>query len=234
MNTVPTSLRFVRGSRTHQAGHVLVEVVIGMLITALLTVAAFTAHTSMKKKKETTDAATQLQAIDTSIRNFVLRENRLPCPSQAGDGVETMTERLMPDGTLLVQCTTMAAQVPFVTIGMDLPAQSTDRTLRYGVAGQLTLSTPSQPQKLLDHALMVTRLAPRTDVPYVAVRNSEKVFANCDEAVANPAYTLMWLPAAQAEAVPRYCFRQSADQSMGVLAIGGTEFVGWLLGNLRF
>lgn len=227
--------RPVSGSlKQHQMGFALPELAVALLASGLIAVAAYTAHTSMKEKKDVTDAATLLQTIDTSIRSFVLRESRLPCPSEEG-GVESKTEQVQPDGTVRIRCTTLSAGVPFVTLGIDVPGPSV-RTLRYGVSVGLIQSISGQPQKLLDDALALTRLSTGRYHPYVAQRNADKVFANCDEAAANPAYTLMWLPTAQAagpNAVPPLCFRQSADQSMGLLAIGGTEFLGWLMGNLR-
>ena len=79
MNSMPTSCRFVAATpKRHQSGFSLLEMGVALMAAGLVTVAAYTAHTSLKAKKDVTDAATLLQTIDTSIRSFVLREHRLP------------------------------------------------------------------------------------------------------------------------------------------------------------
>ncbi len=218
------------GGRRHphghrQAGGLLIEVSLVMLIVGILTVATFEVHSAMRKRQQTADARSLLHSIDAALRAFVIRERRLPCPATGGGAVEV--------GGGSGDCAARVGEIPFLTLGMEIPALGQDRVMRYGVAEGLSDTSGNE---LLVKAEAASRTIPNTSAPYVAGRDTHQLFGACNQAALNPAYALMWMPSpgvAGAQPVPGLCFRESADQSMGLLAVSGQEFFGWLLANLR-
>ena len=211
-----------------QAGGFLLELSLVLLIVGILTVSTFQVQSAMRKRQQTTDAKSLVSSIDAALRAFVIREHRLPCPAATGGLVEVGGGSATgPD------CASRVGEVPFATLNMEPPRLAQDRVLRYGVAPGLARSDGLG---LLNSAEAASLRPITTGVPYVAGRDAQKLFGECDQAALNPAYALMWMPApgtAGAPAVPDLCFREIADQSMGFLAIGSEEFFGWLQANLR-
>lgn len=222
------SIRYPRANPQRQAGGFLLELSLVMLIVGVLTVSTFEVHSSMRKRQQTTDAKSLVGSIDAALRAFVIREHRLPCPAAAGGLVEVGGgSGAGPD------CANRVGDVPFATLNMEPPRLAQDRVLRYGVAPGLT---DVGGLGLLNNAEAVSRMPLTTSMPYVAGRDAQQMLGECGQAALNPAYALMWLPAPGVSgepAVPNLCFRESADQSMGLLAVGNPEFFGWLQANLR-
>ncbi len=226
MGGASLSTRLARTIGRRQAGGFLLELSLVMLIVGTLTVATFQVHSAMRNRQQTADAKSLVGSIDAALRAFVIREHRLPCPAAGGGAVEVMgSDR---------DCASRAGEVPFVTLNMEIPQQGQARMLRYGVAPGL--SRDDAGLVLLNNAEGVSRMPRNTQVPYVAGRDEQQLFGDCNQAALNPAYALMWMPApgtAGAPTVPALCFRESADQSLGLLAVSGQEFFGWLQTNLR-
>lgn len=208
-------------ARRRQAGGFLLELSLVLLVVGVLTVGAFEVQSTLRKRQQTTDAKSLLLTIDATLRAFVVREHRLPCPAQGGSGVEAR----LAGG----RCSVSAGDVPFITLGMEMPRRQ-DVAYRYGVAAVLTGGGPG----FLNQAEAASRALPNIERPYVALRDDQQFFGRCGAALFNPVYALMWMPSpGPGVLVPPLCFRENADQSMGLLAVSGQEFLGWLQVNLR-
>ncbi|MGE0099777.1 MAG: type II secretion system protein [Hydrogenophaga sp.] len=214
--------------RRRQAGGFLLELALVMLVVGVLTVSTFEVHSTMRQRQQTTDANNDLLSLDAALRTFVIREQRLPCPSAGGAGLE-QTQLV---GGRVAGCLAFTGEVPFLTLGMEMPPSRQGFVLRYGVAPALF----SAGQALVVSAEAASHVSGDTSVPYVAGPDTQQTFGTCGVAAMNPAYALMWMPgpgSANAVDVPPLCFRENADQSMGFLAVGGPEFLGWLMGSPR-
>ncbi len=223
-----------RAVRRHQAGGFLLELSLVLLVVGILTVATFEVHSAMRKRQQTTDAKSLLHSIDAAVRAFVLREHRLPCPAAQGNGVEEKTTQML-NGIQQVVCGDSVSEVPFISLGMEPPVLA-GQTLRYRIAPALMTATPEGWAGLLQHTKLVSEAVANMDAPYVAGRGLQQRFVNCGAATLNPVYALMWMPSSQvsnASGVPALCFRESVDESMGLFAVSGQEFLGWLQANLR-
>lgn len=206
--------------RRWQAGGLLLEVSLVLLVVGLLTVATFEIHSAMRQRQQTTDARHVLQALDAAVRVFAIREQRLPCPDTGVDGLEAGG---------VAGCLALAGGVPFITLGIEAPRLPKGLVLRYGVAP--ALFGTSEPRFLV-RALAASRLSEGTSQPYVAARDSAQFFSDCSVAALNPAYVLMWMPRGAEQATPPLCFRESSDGAMGVMAVGRVELLGWLRSTL--
>lgn len=204
-----------------QAGGFLLELGVVLLVVGVLTVATFEVQSALRKRQQNTDAKSLLLTIDANLRAFVIREHRLPCPAVGISDVEARSA---------MSCTAGVGGVPFITLGMDVPRKQ-DVVYRYGLAEQLTVGGPG----FLNRAEAAAQTPPSIAQPYVARRDDEQFLGRCGAALLNPAYALMWmpLPGPEAPTVPPLCFRESSDRSMGLLAVSGQEFLGWLQANLR-
>ena len=212
-----TLFRRSRASTTWtQSGGLLLESSFVLVVTALLTMGAFEVHTATRKRQETSDVTSMLHSVDAQLRAFVLREKRLPCPSDA-----LGAELRGPSG-----CVNMVGRVPFATLGMEVPSLPQGRVLRYGISSAFFKESGT----LLERAEKASRVALTLSQPYVAAPDETQLLVNCGAALQNPAYVLMWMPAPGQATLPATsnCFRESEDQTMGVLPVGSLEFLGWL------
>jgi hypothetical protein len=214
-----------------QRGGFLLEVALVLVAVGALTVATFEAQSALQQRQQQAGATNILMATDAAIRKFVVRNRRLPCPASGNSGVEAGGE---------AGCGSIVGSVPFVTLGLEVPALPGGLVIRYGLAESLVTPGVDPLQDSLLHRA-AKLIAPSLDsggttgAPYLAGTDAARLFANCDSAALNPAYVLMWRPQAGAgvPSVPMLCFRESADGSMGVLAVGGPEFFGWLHSALK-
>jgi type II secretory pathway pseudopilin PulG len=206
-------------AKHRQMGGFLLEAALVLLITGVLTVSAFEIHSAMRKRQDSAGAKNLLRAVDAAIRAFALRENRLPCPSAPGSPVETWVSRA-------AGCSALVGDVPFVTLGLDMP-QFAGWSFKYGISPALGSGGDSS---LVQKAMQASTAAGSTAQIYVAGRDAQQIFTNCGAVALNPAYGLMWQPqpGPGLTPVPDLCLRENAEETMGMLAVGSLEFLGWL------
>jgi|GEM_PF-7029825 len=209
-----------------QRGSFLLEVALVLVAVGALTVATFEAQSAWRQRQQQAGAKNIVMAVDAAVRKFVARDRRLPCPANGASGVEARGAG---------GCTSPVGSVPYATLGMELPSAPGGLTLRYGVT--VALAQPGS-EGLMKEAIELAEQPDdggSTAAPYLAGPDANGMFANCGSVATNPAYVLMWRPPAGAgvPSVPPLCFRESADGSMGVHAVGGLEFLGWLQSAMR-
>ncbi len=103
--------------RRPQHGFTFLEVSIVLVIVALLTASVSYALTSTMQGQSRRQAVEHARTVQASIRAYVLRNGRLPCPAIDASGYENRAGQVCPPGL-------QVGFVPYVALGLQVPEQS--------------------------------------------------------------------------------------------------------------
>lgn len=122
-------------SRRDQHGFSLVELSIVVAVLGVMTYAVTAAFANVQGYRQHKQAEANAQSAYAAVRAFALRNRRLPCPDTSSGG-HLQRE---PSGT----CTQASGWLPYESIGLSTPAEST--RMRYGIylQGAVNLAAPA-------------------------------------------------------------------------------------------
>ncbi len=100
----------------YQQGLSLVEMAIVLVVSGLLSWAAFSAYATVSAHQELERGRAEAQKVQSILRAFALRHGRLPCPDAevAATGYESLSAGVCPAGNQL-------GWFPYVSVGLEMP-----------------------------------------------------------------------------------------------------------------
>lgn len=123
----------VRARTKRQAGGILLILVGVLMIIALAVFARQSMAMIEAKFNRTVLGASNLEAIDTALVNFVMVNQRLPCPAATNSGVERFRGNT---------CDLTTGQVPWISLGLAEHQASDKAHVRIGYRVQAELANP--------------------------------------------------------------------------------------------
>lgn len=213
-----------------------------LAVTGTIAVLAFSAISYTEKTRKQDLTASAMAAAEQSIRAFVSRENRLPCPDAAGQGYEGLNAV----GVCPAVETSQYGGLPYIALNMDRPVLSEGEILRYGVAPGLAFRTEPDfnlldaafgiPTKSLDVDGRQRFIAQLIALPQSGDRRAQTMLAGLDSTGAAlncsggefPAFALssVFLPRSA------WCFSDAPNGGARALSVSKHELLGWFQAQL--
>lgn len=216
-----------------QRGNLLLELGLTLVVVGTLAAAIIGGFSSIEQARATAEQNAQLELAKQSLKAFVLKANRLPCPDLTGTGWEGDAAGGCADSVRV-------GRLPYISLNMPIPGNG--YFLKYGVSrispssdlvksGQPPNSIAS-PSAFVAAALAASLSPAGTSEPYIAGTGDDGRLSNCENASSTPAYALMLVTEKTASQNP-LCFHEASLKLTRVSYMRFEELLGWASARMR-